>query len=70
MLANQARRFGETLVERHVLSRDDLEQAIDYYMQVNDLVLAERQRDRAFLATKIPPKARDVPVRSPIIRQI
>src|SRR5262249_55931142 len=29
MLANQARRFGETLVERHVLSRDDLEQAID-----------------------------------------
>src|SRR5258708_1782968 len=29
MLANQARRFGETLVERHVLSRDDLEQAIE-----------------------------------------
>jgi twitching motility protein PilT len=29
MLANQARRFGETLVDRHVLSRDDLEQAID-----------------------------------------
>ena len=29
MLANQARRFGETLVERHVLSRDDLELAID-----------------------------------------
>jgi twitching motility protein PilT len=29
MLANQARRFGETLVERHVLSRDDLEEAIE-----------------------------------------
>ena len=29
MLANQARRFGETLVDRHVLSRDDLEHAID-----------------------------------------
>jgi len=29
MLANQARRFGETLVDRHVLSRDDLEQAIE-----------------------------------------
>jgi twitching motility protein PilT len=29
MLANQARRFGESLVERHVLSRDDLEQAIE-----------------------------------------
>src|SRR5262249_55050560 len=29
MLANQARRFGETLVERHVLSRDDLEHAIE-----------------------------------------
>src|SRR5258706_7514868 len=29
MLANQSRRFGETLVERHVLSRDDLEQAIE-----------------------------------------
>src|SRR3954447_10271433 len=29
MMANQARRFGETLVDRHVLSRDDLEQAIE-----------------------------------------
>src|SRR6476660_5379594 len=29
MLANHARRFGETLVDRHVLSRDDLEQAIE-----------------------------------------
>ena len=28
MLANQARRFGEVLVDRHVLSRDDLEVAI------------------------------------------
>ena len=28
MLANQARRFGEILVDRHVLSRDDLEHAI------------------------------------------
>jgi twitching motility protein PilT len=28
MLASQARRFGETLVERHVLSRDDLERAL------------------------------------------
>ncbi|MDQ1475053.1 MAG: twitching motility protein PilT, partial [Actinomycetota bacterium] len=29
MMANQARRFGETLVDRHVLSRDALEQAIE-----------------------------------------
>jgi twitching motility protein PilT len=29
MLANQARRFGETLVDRHVLSRDALEEAIE-----------------------------------------
>jgi twitching motility protein PilT len=29
MLASQARRLGETLVERHVLSRDDLEHALD-----------------------------------------
>ena len=28
MLASQARRFGETLIERHVLSRDDLERAL------------------------------------------
>ena len=28
MLVSQARRFGETLVERHVLSRDDLEAAL------------------------------------------
>jgi twitching motility protein PilT len=28
MLASQARRFGETLVERHVLARDALEQAL------------------------------------------
>jgi twitching motility protein PilT len=28
MLVSQARRFGETLVERHVLSRDDLEHAL------------------------------------------
>jgi twitching motility protein PilT len=29
MLASQARRLGETLVDRHVLSRDDLEHALD-----------------------------------------
>jgi twitching motility protein PilT len=29
MLASQARRFGETLVDRHVLSRDDLERALE-----------------------------------------
>jgi twitching motility protein PilT len=28
MLASQARRFGETLIERHVLSRDDLERVL------------------------------------------
>ncbi|MGH8978160.1 MAG: PilT/PilU family type 4a pilus ATPase [Acidimicrobiia bacterium] len=33
MLASQARRFGETLVERHVLSRDDLEHALDEAQQ-------------------------------------
>ena len=31
--ASQARRFGETLVERHVLSRDDLEHALDEAQQ-------------------------------------
>jgi twitching motility protein PilT len=35
MLANQARRFGETLVERHVLSRDDLEHAIEESERTN-----------------------------------
>jgi hypothetical protein len=29
MLASQARRFGESLVERHVLSRDVLERALE-----------------------------------------
>ena len=29
MLSSQARQFGDTLVERRVLSREDLEQAID-----------------------------------------
>ncbi|HEX5614060.1 MAG TPA: PilT/PilU family type 4a pilus ATPase [Acidimicrobiia bacterium] len=29
MLISQARRFGETLIERHVLSRDDLEAALE-----------------------------------------
>jgi twitching motility protein PilT len=33
MLASQARRLGETLVERHVLSRDDLEHALDEAQQ-------------------------------------
>ena len=33
MLASQARRFGETLVDRHVLSRDDLEHALDEAQQ-------------------------------------
>src|SRR5438445_656538 len=36
MLANQARRFGETLVDRHVLSRDDLEQAIEESERKNE----------------------------------
>ena len=29
MLVNQVRRFGESLVERHVLSRDSLEHAME-----------------------------------------
>ena len=29
MLVNQVRRFGEALVDRHVLSRDSLEHAIE-----------------------------------------
>jgi twitching motility protein PilT len=40
MLANQARRFGETLVDRHVLSRDDLEHAIDEAERSNEALPA------------------------------
>jgi twitching motility protein PilT len=40
MLANQARRFGETLVDRHVLSRDDLESAIDEAERTNQALPA------------------------------
>jgi twitching motility protein PilT len=40
MLANQARRFGETLVDRHVLSRDDLESAIDEADRTNQALPA------------------------------
>ncbi|GIU87943.1 MAG: hypothetical protein KatS3mg009_2458 [Acidimicrobiia bacterium] len=36
MLASQARRFGETLVERHVLSRDDLEHALEEAQRVDE----------------------------------
>src|SRR3954468_730477 len=31
----------------------DLDKAIDYYAQVNGLLLAEREKNRAFLATKV-----------------
>jgi catechol 2,3-dioxygenase-like lactoylglutathione lyase family enzyme len=31
----------------------DLQRAIDYYTQVTDLVLAQREKNRAFLATKL-----------------
>src|SRR5262252_6446899 len=44
----QARRIGHATFET-----PDLERAIDYYTQVNGLVLAERETDRAFLASKI-----------------
>ena len=44
----QARRIGHATFET-----PDLDRAIDYYTQVNGLVLAEREPDRAFLAAKI-----------------
>src|SRR5262249_23030616 len=42
------RRIGHATFET-----PDLEKAIDYYTEVNGLVLAERENGRAFLATKI-----------------
>ena len=42
------RRIGHATFET-----PDLQKAIDYYTQVMGLVLAEREKDRAFLATKI-----------------
>ena len=44
----QARRIGHAAFET-----PDLDRAIDYYTQVNGLVLAEREENRAFLASKI-----------------
>ena len=44
----KARRIGHTTFET-----PDLQPMIDYYTQVVGLVLAERDKDRAFLATKI-----------------
>ena len=44
----QARRIGHATFET-----PDLDGAIDYYTQVNGLVLAEREPGRAFLASKI-----------------
>ena len=35
MLINQVRRFGEALVDRHVLSRDSLESAIEEAERTN-----------------------------------
>src|SRR5881275_1336928 len=35
MLVNQVRRFGEALVDRHVLSRDSLESAIEEAERTN-----------------------------------
>lgn len=42
------RRIGHAIFETH-----DLQPMIDYYTEVMGLVLAEREKDRAFLATKI-----------------
>ena len=44
----QARRLGHASFET-----PDLDQAIAYYTEVNGLVVAAREKDRAFLATKI-----------------
>jgi catechol 2,3-dioxygenase-like lactoylglutathione lyase family enzyme len=44
----QARRIGHATFET-----PDLDGAIDYYTEVNGLVLAEREPGRAFLASKI-----------------
>src|SRR4029077_19389494 len=40
VLVNQVRRFGEALVERHVLSRDSLEHAIEEAERTNQQLLA------------------------------
>src|SRR5207248_1430250 len=40
MLANQVRRFGEALVDRHVLSRDSLESAIEEAERTNQALPA------------------------------
>jgi twitching motility protein PilT len=45
MLASQARRFGETLVERHVLSRDDLERALQTAEESGEPLPAALLRD-------------------------
>ena len=44
----QARRIGHATFETA-----DLDAAIDYYTQINGLVLAEREPGRAFMATKL-----------------
>src|SRR5204862_840002 len=46
----KARRIGHATFET-----PDLEKAIAYYAEFMGLVLAERERDRAFLASKIGP---------------
>ncbi|MGQ0825758.1 MAG: PilT/PilU family type 4a pilus ATPase [Actinomycetota bacterium] len=51
MLASQARRFGETLVERHVLSRDDLEHAITE-AQTSGRQLAHVLMERGLVGSK------------------
>src|SRR5215510_10379969 len=44
----QARRIGHATFET-----PDLERAIDYYKEITDVVLAEREPGRAFLASKL-----------------
>ena len=55
----QARRIGHATFET-----PDLDGAIDYYTQVNGLVLAEREPGRAFLAIQ------DRPARRPARRGV
>ena len=46
----KARRIGHATFET-----PDMERMIDYYTEVIGLVLAEREKDRAFLASKVGP---------------
>jgi catechol 2,3-dioxygenase-like lactoylglutathione lyase family enzyme len=51
----KARRIGHATFET-----PDMERMIDYYTEVIGLVLAEREKDRAFIASKVGPLAVEI----------